>query len=191
MDVYVIRHGQSTANAQKVLTGWTEVPLTEKGREQARVMRPLLENIPFTKVIASDLLRAVQTAQEALPGYEIETDEHLREIHVGSLAGCSYSSLPLEFWENRDYAPYGGETISDHYERVARFMRSLESQPAEARIAVVCHEGTIACMLSYVLKCCAFRNALPVSNGAVCAFSYRDGVWTLQKWNENGTVLIS
>ena len=191
MDVYVVRHGQSTANAKKIFAGWAQVPLTEKGVEQARSTRPLLENIKFTKVIASDLQRAIQTAQEVLPGYEITTDARLREIHVGSMEGKTYAEAGAEFLQKRDYTPYGGENGRDHFERVARFMESIEREPKDAIIAVVCHEGTINRMLSYILKYSVPRNAAPVSNGAVCAFSYRDGVWSLKKWNENGTALIS
>lgn len=73
MVIYVVRHGQSTANASATLAGWAQVPLTEKGVQQALQTRSLLQDIRFDKVISSDLLRAVQTAENALPGYEIQT----------------------------------------------------------------------------------------------------------------------
>ena len=198
MEVYVIRHGQSTANAIRSHAGWAQVPLTEKGMEQARQLRPLLQDIPFTKVITSDLLRAIQTAQGALPGYEAQTDPRLREINVGSLEGRIIEDCHAEMGAvyarnlaDHDFTAYGGETMAQQIQRVAQFMESLQSEPEDAKVAVVCHEGTIYSMLCHVLQFTPARDAAPVSNCAICAFSYQDGRWMLRKWNETGAAAIT
>ena len=68
MKLYMIRHGQSTANAQHLHAGWAQIPLTDQGMEQARIAGRLLAGIQFDSIYVSDLLRAQQTLTAALPG---------------------------------------------------------------------------------------------------------------------------
>ena len=197
MELYAIRHGQSAANAIQAHAGWAQVPLTELGREQAAKTGELLKGLEFERIIVSDLLRARETAQIALPGRNFEQDPRLRETNVGSLQGRRVAELTAELGEEyvrrrvaRDYRVYGGEDTHAHYDRVAEFMKDLESAPDDARIAAVCHEGTIMAMLCYVLHTDIPRNIIHVANCAVCAFRYKNGTWELGEWNETGSVKL-
>lgn len=197
MELYAIRHGQSAANAIQAHAGWAQVPLTELGREQAAQTGELLKGLEFERIIVSDLLRARETAQIALPGRNFEQDPRLRETNVGSLQGRRVVELTAELGEEyvrrrvaRDYRVYGGEDTHAHYDRVAEFMKDLESAPDDARIAAVCHEGTIMAMLCYVLHTDIPRNIIHVANCAVCAFRYKNGTWELGEWNETGSVKL-
>lgn len=197
MELYAIRHGQSAANAIQAHAGWAQVPLTELGREQAAKAGELLKGLEFERIIVSDLLRARETAQIALPGRNFEQDPRLRETNVGSLQGRRVVELTAELGEEyvrrrvaRDYRVYGGEDTHAHYDRVAEFMKDLESAPDDARIAAVCHEGTIMAMLCYVLHTDIPRNIIHVANCAVCAFRYKNGTWELGEWNETGSVKL-
>ena len=197
MELYAIRHGQSAANAIQAHAGWAQVPLTELGREQAAKTGELLKGLEFERIIVSDLLRARETAQIALPGRNFEQDPRLRETNVGSLQGRRVVELTAELGEEyvrrrvaRDYRVYGGEDTHAHYDRVAEFMKDLESAPDDARIAAVCHEGTIMAMLCYVLHTDFPRNIIHVANCAVCAFRYKNGTWELGEWNETGSVKL-
>ena len=197
MELYAIRHGQSAANAIQAHAGWAQVPLTELGREQAAKAGELLKGLEFERIIVSDLLRARETAQIALPGRNFEQDSRLRETNVGSLQGRRVVDLTAELGEEyvrrrvaRDYRVYGGEDTRAHYDRVAEFMKDLESAPDDARIAAVCHEGTIMAMLCYVLHTDIPRNIIHVANCAVCAFRYKNGTWELGEWNETGSVKL-
>lgn len=95
MRIYVIRHGQSEANRETAHAGWSQVRLTEKGIAQARAMQPRLQELRFDKIIVSDLRRAKQTAENALPRRDYVYDWRIREIGVGRLAAladnCSVS----------------------------------------------------------------------------------------------------
>ena len=197
MELYAIRHGQSAANAIQAHAGWAQVPLTELGREQAAKAGELLKGLEFERIIVSDLLRARETAQIALPGRNFEQDPRLRETNVGSLQGRRVVELTAERGEEyvrrrvaRDYRVYSGEDTHAHYDRVAEFMKDLESAPDDARIAAVCHEGTIMAMLCYVLHTDIPRNIIHVANCAVCAFRYKNGTWELGEWNETGSVKL-
>ena len=109
---------------------------------------------------------------------------------MGSLQGRRVVDLTAELGEEyvrrrlaRDYRVYGGEDTHAHCDRVAEFMKDLESAPEDARIAAVCHEGTIMAMLCYVLHMDIPRNIIHVANCAVCAFKFGNGVWELGEWN--------
>ncbi len=62
----LVRHGESEWNAKNLWTGWTDIPLSEKGRGQARAAGGKLKNIHWDYVFESDLIRAKQTTEEIL-----------------------------------------------------------------------------------------------------------------------------
>lgn len=196
MRIYVIRHGQSEANLKMAHAGWAQVPLTEKGIAQAQAVRPRLEELHFDKVIVSDLRRARQTAENALPGYDYTYDWRIRETGVGQLEGKLVSECEEELGESyivnrqkRDFTAYGGENVEMMQARIVSFMDDLTREPEDAQIAVVCHEGAIFCMLCHVLQCLPDRLAARSDNCSVSVFTYKSGSWTLNKWNETGNLI--
>ena len=86
MKLYLIRHGESETNLAGHYTGWSQVNLTPKGVRDAEGIRPTLEGIKFDKIFSSDLIRAMTTAETAIPGCTYETTHLLREVNVGNLA---------------------------------------------------------------------------------------------------------
>lgn len=196
MRIYVIRHGQSEANLRHAHAGWEQVPLTPKGLAQAAAVGERLKGIRFDKVIVSDLLRARQTAELALPGYAYQTDWRIREIHVGSLMGRLVADCTAELGEpyirhraQRDFTAYGGENLEQMQRRVSEFMDELTKEPADAQIAVVCHEGAMYHMLCHVMQCDLPYLAAFADNCSVSVFTYRSGHWILNKWNETGRLI--
>ena len=196
MRIYVIRHGQSEANLKTAHAGWSQVPLTEKGIAQAQAVQPRLRELHFDKVIVSDLLRARQTAENALPGYDYTYDWRIREIGVGRLEGELVSDCEAKLGEsyirnrqNRDFTAYGGENLEMMQARIASFMDNLTQEPEDAQIAVVCHEGAIFCMVCHVLQCQPTRLAGLADNCSVSVFTYKSGQWILNKWNETGNLI--
>lgn len=196
MRIYVIRHGQSEANLVVAHAGWSQVPLTEKGLAQAAAVGERLKGVHFDKVIASDTYRAQQTARAALPGRDYVTDWRLRELSVGMLEGRRVSDCARELGEPydrcrtiRDFTPYGGENLEQMQRRVSEFMNDLTKEPEDAQIAVVCHEGSMNCMLCHVLECTLQRITALTDNCSICVFTYKGGNWLLNKWNETGNVI--
>ena len=77
MKLYVIRHGESETNLKKVYSGWAQVRLTEKVERDAENVGELLRKVAFDQIYSSDLIRAVRTAEIALPG---RSEEHTSEL---------------------------------------------------------------------------------------------------------------
>ena len=195
MRIYVLRHGQSEANLQVAHAGWSHVPLTEKGLAQARAAAARMHEVHYDKVIVSDLHRAIQTAQCALPDYTYELDWRIRELGVGNLEGRKVADCLREMGEPydrnfilRDFTDYDGENLEQMQKRVSEFMDDLTKEPEDARIAVVCHEGTMYCMLCHVMQSKLPYLAAFADNCSVCVFTYKGGHWLLNKWNETSSI---
>lgn len=186
MRLFLIRHGESEANEKGIYAGQTEVKLTERGREQARAIRPVLEKIHFDRVYTSDLGRAVETQRLAIPGVEGIQTPLLREYDVGSLVGKSFvcaEALHVKRIANkRDYTIFGGENSSMVCDRMREFLSELEKDPCE-NVAAFAHNGIMLAMLRVVMDV-DFNYAIARSgNCAIHVFSYEGGQWRLLAWN--------
>ena len=195
MKVYIIRHGQSEANAMGVHCGQTDYALTEKGKKEAEEVRKLLRGIKFDKVYSSDLIRANMTGKIALEGYEIEQLSLIREVSVGSIAGEDIIGLEKKLGEelirnkkNFDFRPYGGENSDMIMERASKFLDMLVERGDE-NVAVFTHAGFYKAMLSVVLGKWIPPHQLVCSNCSLSILKY-DECYKLYAWNiqneENG-----
>ncbi len=184
MRVYVIRHGESETNLSKHWTGWMDAALTEKGHEDARRAGRIIGDTAFDRVFSSDLCRARDTAEIALPGCCPETTPLLREINVGSLAGQPLSSLTPEISAKisaSGYKEFGGESHEDIADRVRTFQSELESLNC-GNIAVFTHAGWLRGFLNAVLGIPVPRDTVRCGNCTVGIFDYTDGKWQLHSW---------
>ncbi|MBU7435818.1 2,3-bisphosphoglycerate-dependent phosphoglycerate mutase [Paraburkholderia fungorum] len=100
----VARHGESSANHDDRFAGWDDVPLTNKGIEQARMLGSALINgdAYFDAAYSSVLQRAVDTLsiiRQQVPANKmvIRQDWRLNERHYGALTGKSKSQVRDEF----------------------------------------------------------------------------------------------
>src|SRR4051794_9634256 len=113
----LIRHGQSTYNAQGRLQGQADPPLSDAGREEAERLKPCLPR--FERVITSDLVRASETA--ALLGYpDAVRDARWREIDLGEWAGRRIAEFDESqaAWRGGPLNPPGGESWAEFRARV-------------------------------------------------------------------------
>lgn len=184
MRVWLIRHGESETNKAGQWTGWLDVQLTEKGREDAAKAGKILAGTSFEKIYASDLSRAKNTAEIAIPGCKYEVSPLLREINVGNIAGKPLSVVrdsnnrPL----NLDgYAKFDGESVAQFRERITKFMHILETEDCD-NIAIFSHGGFIRRFLDIVVDMELPRKNICCNNCTVAIFDYKDSVWKLHSW---------
>ncbi|MEZ4239087.1 MAG: histidine phosphatase family protein [Myxococcota bacterium] len=144
--LWLVRHAQSTANAEGWLAGHRDAPLTLKGRSQARRLRPLLAEVAPAQVLASDLARAAQTAALAWRDRQppIEHEVGLRERDLGAWEGCPLEQLRATGGNARLLAwadgPPGGES---HRMLAERALRTLAARAEGVDTLVFSHGGWI------------------------------------------------
>ncbi len=98
--LFLVRHGETVDNARQIMQGQTQGCLNEKGREQARVVAERLAAESIDAIMASDLQRAIQTAEMiAEPhGLPVVTTPLLRERDWGGFTGRFIPDLKGEVW---------------------------------------------------------------------------------------------
>jgi len=156
--LHVVRHGQSSWNAQHRIQGQTpHVPLTPAGEQQAREAARQLKDCGATAVYTSDLRRAVQTAVPIARqlGVMMTLDGDLRERSLGELEG----SCSDQAWAAAGAAGAqpsrrirGGESVEDVTMRVRRFLRRVRLHAADCSPVVAVTHGDTACILVDVLR---------------------------------------
>lgn len=151
MELYIIRHGQTTWNEKGLLQGSMDIELNECGREVAREMNKKLSNVPFDVIYSSPLLRAYETASLIRGDRDIPIikDDRLREISFGELEGTNYremfkpgSNYMTFFTDPGAYpAPKNGEDFRDVIKRMGSFCEEVLYPAAKKyeRIMVVAH----------------------------------------------------
>jgi broad specificity phosphatase PhoE len=143
--VFVLaRHGHSVLNVEHRVNGdpSREVPLTERGREEARQLGLQLANVPLEACVHTRFPRTRATAELALAGRDVqlEVEPLLDDIDVGELEGSTIEEYRAWKREHSRSDPFpGGESLDDAALRYAHgFRRLLES--GRAHVLVVCHE---------------------------------------------------
>lgn len=145
MQLYVIaRHGESTLNFENRVNGDPEVPvaLTEKGRDESRLLGEQLAHVPLELCVHTRFGRTVETAAIALEQRDVPFEEEplLDDIDLGELEGQTLEDYRA--WKRahtrRDRFP-GGESLDEAARRYARAFRRLLER-LETSILVVTHE---------------------------------------------------
>src|SRR5262245_33473587 len=85
--VYLVRHGETEWSVSGQHTGLTDLPLTERGRANAKLVGRRLQGLKPAKVFTSPLMRAVQTCELAGFGDRAEKDPDLVEWNYGDYEG--------------------------------------------------------------------------------------------------------
>lgn len=151
----LVRHGESTWNAEHRLQGQLEPPLSEVGRAQALALAPLIATAgwPDERVVCSDLRRARETA-ELLGLAPRRFDPEWREIELGEWGGRSAAdvdgeSSELTNWRGGPRTAPSGEPWSAFSARVAGAVRALVT--AGGSWLVVCHGGCVRAACAHLL----------------------------------------
>lgn len=154
--IVAIRHGETAWNVEGRIQGNLDVPLNELGRWQAGRLAQALVQDGVHVVYASDLRRAMQTAEAVVEvgGQPLLANTGLRERDFGSFQGQTFREIEIQFpeqaerWRRRDpdYQPGGGESLHTFYARCIRAATQLaQAHPGET-IALVAHGGVMDCL---------------------------------------------
>ncbi|PKU65967.1 putative phosphoglycerate mutase [Dendrobium catenatum] len=196
-EVVLVRHGETSWNASRILQGHIDSELNDIGRQQAvAVASHLSKQEDFVAIYSSDLQRAAETAgiiasRCNLP--EAILDPSLRERHLGDLQGLTMRDAqkqkPIAYKHflsaKRDQElPGGGESLIQLHERCTSFLENLARKHEGERIIVVTHGGLLREL---------YRRACPmeplngkIMNTAVSVIHIHENGqnWTIKKWGD-------
>ncbi len=145
--ILLVRHGQDEDNANGILNGHRDTPLTALGRQQASIVAQKLRDDEVEVILSSPLQRAFETATilaEELNIQEVITDELLKERDFGIMTGKQVADIPKLAEEilptdkvNYFIRAEGVEEFPDLYKRAKSFLEKvLELYPNKTVVAV-------------------------------------------------------
>jgi broad specificity phosphatase PhoE len=158
--VYLVRHGETSWNAEQRFQGHLDVELSRKGISQAEALATWIADQPvhFAALFSSDLKRAVQTAQiiGRRVGLVPQLYRGLREVHGGEWQGLVRAEIEARFpgklhlWDAQldSFTVPGGESLPDVQERIyTTYERIVAAHPGEA-IIIVSHGAALTALLA-------------------------------------------
>jgi phosphoserine phosphatase len=155
--IFLIRHGETAWNSEGIFRGQSDIPLNERGLQQARATGEYLQAIDFNAVFCSPLSRARQTA-EALCRDRIITPQPVDafiDISFGPWEGQTYSNLEalypeaIRIWreEPENHQLEGAETLDEVKSRAFDELLRLARENSGKNIAIVTHRVVLKLLL--------------------------------------------
>ncbi|MFC8359979.1 histidine phosphatase family protein [Streptomyces griseorubiginosus] len=145
-DLLLVRHGETEWSVSGQHTSWTDLPLTQHGEEQAKLLAPLLSGRTFSLALTSELGRAIRTAELAgITG--AVTDADLHEWDYGAYEGVTTVDIhrtrpDWDLWT--DGVPPGteghpGESPEQIGRRADRVLARVDTALREGDVVLVAH----------------------------------------------------
>jgi probable phosphoglycerate mutase len=157
--LYLVRHAESTWNAEGRVQGQADPPLSGMGLAQAAQLAGRFRDEPVAALYSSPLLRARQTAEPiaGVTGLAIQFDDRLKEHHTGLFTGLVWMDIVAQYpefaqaWMDQAMDMPGGEKHAALRARAAGVMQDIVARHAEGQIVVVSHGGVLGEYLAHVL----------------------------------------
>lgn len=150
----VLRHGETTHNANGVWQGHLDSPLSARGEAQAVAVGLALKTFEPVRVVASDLSRAQRTGAAVAEacGVGLDVDDRLREIHAGGWQGLTGAEVRARYPEDMDRMLRGedfrrggeGESVADVVERCRAAVGEVVEALGTGECAVLATHGVSA-----------------------------------------------
>jgi len=196
MRLIFVRHGETPWNVTLQYQGQGNVPLNERGQEQARRAAERLRRFEVAALYSSDIVRAWQTAEivgAALGRTPVAMPE-LREIDVGQWEGHTPEELYRRFPDHmaeykRDPARtvrIGGESYAQLQARALVALNNLQETHQQGEtIVAVSHGGTIRALLCHVIGLdLGLFGRMWLDNGSLTEFRLGRNGWRLMRLND-------
>ena len=195
LDLVLLRHGQSTWNAENLFTGWVDVDLTEAGEAEARAAGELLaaESGLDLRILHTSLLtRAIRTAELALGAAHrswlpVRRDWRLNERHYGDLQGKNKAEIKKEFGEaqlllwRRSYDTPPPPLATDNPWTVADDPRYRDLDPGEVPVTECLADVVTRVVPYWESSIVPDLRATAVQGGAVLVAAHGNSIRALRK----------
>ncbi len=157
----LLRHGETTWNLSGRWQGQAvDTPLTDLGREQARIVARRLRSYPISAIYSSDLVRAFETAQIVgrLLGLEPVPEPRLRESDIGAWMGLTWEEITARFpdevaamFAGQDVRRGGGESFAELHARLAAAVENIAARHRGETVLLVSHGAALRSLAAHAL----------------------------------------
>lgn len=189
----IVRHGETSWNAERRVQGQLDIPLNEIGMAQARAVGAALAGGRFAAIYSSDLSRARQTAVPAAQalGLEVALDERLRERHYGVFETLTYAECETRYPEDfarflarePDFDFRTGESLVAFAARALASLEDIALRHAGETVLVFTHGGVLD-------KLYRRASGIPVTtprefripNAGINRVAVEDQAWRVIEW---------
>ncbi|XP_012703384.1 phosphoglycerate mutase-like protein 4 [Setaria italica] len=199
-EVVVVRHGETSWNASRIIQGQMDPELNETGKQQAIMLaRRLSKEAKPAAVYSSDLKRAAETAQTIATACHVSNlvfDQSLRERHMGDLHGLKFddavSTKPEAYKafsadDRNQEIPGGGESLDQLSERCVSYLNTIADKHKGERVVVVSHGAAIEEICRHADPTMTLvRRRIPNTSISVIHISGENRHWILEKLGDVG-----
>ncbi len=200
--LWLIRHGETSWNAEGRVQGQTDVPLSTVGRAQARAVAALIVGRHFDVLYSSDLQRVMQTAQPAAQalGLVIQVEPMLRERHYGMFETLTYAEAKIRHPE--EYARFKahdpefnfrcGECLRVFFERSVRCLTGIAARHASEEVLVFTHGGVLDMAYRHAMRLgLASKRDFEIPNAALNQIEIVGDDFSVIAWAERGHLEVA
>lgn len=196
MRLILVRHGETPWNVTLQYQGQANVPLNDRGREQAQLTAVRLGRSPATALYSSDTTRAWETAEIIGAALKLKPQPvpNLREIDVGQWEGLTPEELYRRFPDHmREYerdpartVRLGGESYAQLQTRALVALNEIyERHQSSDTVIAVSHGGTIRAILCHVIGLDLVNfGKMWLDNGSLTELRYGRNGWRLMRLND-------
>lgn len=160
-ELFLVRHGQTSANTEHRFAGSTDVPLDDLGRAQAMQVAARFGGIDLDAIVTSPLRRARYTAEKIgeIKRLPVTLLDGLREIDFGEAEGMTIEEILAAFPDlmpkladlhDRTLRWPEGETRGGFHDRILNTLNEILEEHEHKSVAVVCHGGVIGSVLAHL-----------------------------------------
>lgn len=188
--IYLVRHGESVGNKNRVCLGHTDLDLTDLGLKQAKKTAEELSYVDFDAIYSSDLIRAFHTAEPhaQIRGKTVITSENLRELYFGEWENASVPYLIEHHneqftvgWRQNfgTFTAPGGESVVHMAERMAAELENIAFTHLYKNILITSHAAAIRALWGKIsgLEPYKWASSYPFpSNASYSIIEYKNGV---------------
>jgi glucosyl-3-phosphoglycerate phosphatase len=192
MNLILVRHAQSEANARRLIISNHPDHLTQHGREQTVALANNLAMFRPFDVYSSPSTRCMETASILSQASEVTVSELLKERALGQFDGMPLDSLvnlrkqlkhqfldPTQDWEGVQEVEQDGSI----YRRFLEFIDKLE-QPSNHHKLIVTHAGFVKAVISQALAIPSTRQCiLKIPNASYTLLERVDSIWLLRAFS--------
>ena len=184
--IYLVRHGETEWSRATRHTGWTDVPLTARGREQAVALGSRLAGHPFTLVLTSPLSRAAETA--ALAGFpDARHEPDLKEWDYGAFEGRTRADIRQD---HEDWTIWTGpwpeaETVEAVGARADRVIARCLAPGIDGDAVLFAHGHLLRILTARWLGLPAsFGRAFALGTASIGILGWDEANRVIETWNE-------